>query len=109
MRICLTFCTILLSSTALHAEGMSDEVCETTAGIVADAQVLRIDGDNENRATRKLGRKHKELGENYVDDVIPLLTNFVYLQPESALEQDLAAFWKQTCLTTDLSSVLPAD
>ena len=109
MRVSLIFCAILLSSTAASADGMDAEVCDTTAGIVAEAQVLRNGGDNENRATRKLKRTYKDLGDNYVEEVIPLLSNFVYMQPETVLDQDLAAFWKQTCLTTDLSSVLPTE
>jgi len=100
----LAFC---VTAPTVHAQGMGEEVCDTTAGIVAAAQQMRADGDTENRATRKLRREYGDLGDNYRDDVIPLLANFVFIQPAAAMEQDLSAFWKQTCLTTDLSSVLP--
>ncbi|MCE8009369.1 hypothetical protein [Aestuariivita sp.] len=109
MRLTLTVLALTLIPLAVQADEIAPEACEITAGIVAEAQALRVDGDTERRATRKLNRAHAELGASYTEQVIPLLTNYVYMQPEAALDQDLAAFWKQTCLTTDLSSVLPGD
>lgn len=104
----LTVSVFVVSAGIGNAQGMGEETCDTTAGIVADAQVMRAEGDTETRTIRKLKRNYKELGENYAEQVIPLLTNFVFMQQEAAMEQDLEAFWKQTCLTTDLSSVLPS-
>ena len=92
-----------------QAENVDPDVCETTALIVADAQVMRADGNTQNRATRRLKRQYKDLGENYTNDVIPLLAGFVYQQSEDVMDQDLSEVWKQTCLTADLSAILPSE
>ena len=67
--------------------------------------VLEIEPSAE--VVKSLTAEYANESASFREQAIPLLVNdFVYAQPEAALEQDLAAFWKQTCLATDLSSVL---
>ena len=105
--IVLTAC-ILGAGTAVAQT--SEEICEVTAIVVTKAQALRMDGVANTEAVAALTEEYADESDSFRDQAIPVLVNdFVYAQPDEALEQDLAAFWKQTCLSTDLSSVLGAD
>ena len=105
---CLVAC--LFAAGAVSAQGMGEEACAAQASIVTDAHELRKEGVAADKAVAELLPKYEELGAAYTDQIIPaLVTQYVYAQPEAVLDQDLAGVWKQTCLTTDLSSVLGAD
>ena len=95
-----------LAASSAQAQGMPPEVCDQTAAIVSKAQELRVGGDGVDRAVRKLQRSHKDLGEGFTAQVIPALVSFVYMQDEAQLGEDLGAFWKDQCLTQDLSGAL---
>ena len=106
MRNILAFSACLLVSGAALAQ-TSEEVCNVTAGVVTKAQEMRMGGKPSTEAVKALTAEYADESVSFREQAIPLLVNdFVYTQPEEALEQDLAAFWKQTCLATDLSSVL---
>ncbi|TNF58491.1 MAG: hypothetical protein EP307_12150 [Rhodobacteraceae bacterium] len=93
-----------------QAQVTSQAVCDTTAVIVSKAQALRMQGKTGPEAVEMLSAEYSDRSEAFRGSAIPMLVNdFVYLQPEAAMKEDLAAFWKQTCLSTDLSAVLPAD
>ena len=101
MRFMAAF-ALSLGAASVQAQGLDPAVCDTTASIVADAQELRKSGTGAEDAVLELADKYKNLGEAYAGTVIPGLVNsYVYAQPESILDQDLAAFWKQTCLTSN--------
>lgn len=109
MRFLSTLTTCCLLAGAASAQ-TSEEVCEVTAGVVTKAQDLRMEGKPSAEALATLTADYADESDAFRLQALPLLVNeFVYAQPETALEQDLAAFWKQTCLATDLSSVLGAD
>jgi len=111
MRNVLALCLMITGlATTTHAQGMSEETCDQTALIVSDAQTMRMDGKSGEETIGSLVKTYADLGEAYTQTVIPNLVNmYVYAQPEAVLAQDLGAFWKQTCLTADLSSVLPSE
>ncbi len=109
MRFIIALSACVLGAGTAVAQ-TSEEVCEVTAGVVTKAQELRLDGLANTEAVATLTEEYAEESDTFRDQAIPLLVNdFVYAQPDEALEQDLAAFWKQTCLSTDLSSVLGTD
>ncbi len=95
-----------LAAPSVQAQGLPPEICDQTAAIVAEAQTLRVDGNREDRAVRKLQRSHKDLGKGFTGQVIPALVSFVYMQDEAQLIEDLGGFWKDQCLTQDLSGAL---
>ena len=107
MRFVPMLTAFVLTASSVSAQSTSEEVCDVTAGIVTKAQELRVDGAPSTTAVETLTAEYADQSDEFRQQAIPLLVNdFVYAQPEAALQQDLAAFWKQTCLTTDLSSVL---
>jgi hypothetical protein len=93
-----------------QAANTAEDVCETTATIVTEAQAMRVAGKSGAEAVAALTEQYADRSEAFRAAAIPMLVNdFVYLQPESVLTEDLGAVWKTTCLSADLSSVLPAD
>ncbi len=107
MRFVLTLTASVLIAGVALAQSSSEEICDVTAGVVTKAQELRVDGKPSVEAVEALTAEYADTSDEFREQVIPLLVNdFVYAQPEDVLDQDLAGFWKQTCLTTDLSSVL---
>ena len=105
---CFALSAVLsLSSLPVAAQSMSDDTCALTAEIVTKAQEMRMDGKNSRRTVRQLTRDYADQSDGIREKAIPaLVEQFVFAQPESALDQDLGAFWKETCLNTDVSSVL---
>lgn len=109
MQRCLTVSAfvLMIAATGVSAQGMGEEDCTAQASIVTDAVELRKGGSSADEALNDLRPKYEELGAAYTDQIIPaLVMQYVYAQSEAVLDQDLAGVWKQTCLTTDLSSVL---
>lgn len=103
-------CLVLIgASSVAQAQGLPKEVCEQTATIASEAQELRVAGDTDQEAAEKLVATHEALGPAYTGQIIPVLVNYVYSQDAALLDQDFGAFWKETCLTADLSQVLAAD
>src|SRR6056297_1513945 len=96
-----TLGTVLALSCATAAPAqtvdMAEQTCAATAVLASEAQALRIAGDSERRATNKMRRTHRDLGPAYTEQVIPVLINYVYMQPEDVLDQDLGAYWKEQC------------
>jgi hypothetical protein len=110
MRLVPLVLALGLAAPAVQAQSTPEEVCEVTAAIVTQAQALRVEGKNANRAVRMISREYADRSEKFRETAIPLLVNdVVYAQPEEVLDQDLAAVWKAQCLAADLSSVLGAD
>ena len=95
-----------LAAPSVQAQGLPAAVCDQTAAIVTEAQALRVGGEREDRAVRKLQRSHKAQGEAFTGQVIPALVSYVYIQDAAQLGEDLGAFWKDQCLTQDLSGAL---
>lgn len=95
---------------AAQAANTAEAVCDTTAAIVAEAQTLRVAGTSVDDAIAALTETYADRSEAFRTTAIPMLVkDFVYAQPEAVLTEDLSAVWKQTCLSTDLTSVLPSE
>ena len=107
MRAFVFLIALALPADGAFAQSTPEEVCETTANIVTKAQEMRRDGKDRTEVIETLAEEYQDRGESFTNAAIPMLVNdFVYIQSDEALDQDLAEFWKQTCLATDLSSVL---
>lgn len=109
MRAILFTCILCLPAGIASSQAGSEEICETTAIIVGKAQEMRVAGKSGDETVASLTEEFSDRGDQFTQTAIPaLVNNYVFSQPEAVLDQDLAEFWKQTCLTTDLSSVLPS-
>jgi hypothetical protein len=89
-------CALLMSAAvpALAAEGAAGN-CAVTAGIVADAVMLRTDGAAEADAVGAL--ETSGLGVRFVPTVQPLV-EWVYTLPEEQLADKPSAAFEAACL-----------
>lgn len=86
-----------LLATPVFAADTKEQSCAYQGDVVAAVQQARVDRVRERKVTAKIRARDNNWPDNY-DNMIPLITPWIYEMDRADLKKDLRAVWVEGCL-----------